>query len=1315
MANIDRSIFKSALFWLCATAFILSLFFVVFGHYLPFDSLKNLMTRLFFGSLFFLGVVIAVLFYLLFTKEENRESRRAARAARREERRLRREERRGRRAAIKELKKRFYEALGIIKRSRVYKKRAGYNYELPWYLVLGGCDDEQKRVLKSSGLDFPINVEYKEEEKEREGSFNWFFAEEAVFVTVPKEYVTLEKESSLHPVWRTFLKLFKKERWRRPINGIIFIQNAEDILHFNEQQMQEYAKVVREKLDEICRTFSSKIPVYMIVTGAREVPGFDSFFANLTEEERREVLGVTFEEVNEDISDDVIDTKMETLLQRLEQETIGNLHNSWDLEEREKILFFPEEFKAFLSNISRFTQKAFAKTRYYSPLMLRGVYFTDIGDTRGADLPVAAETAQQPGSPLFLPKVFDRIILSESQLVNTNDEYRKKFGILWLMLFSFFTLLLAGAVYYWSAFVQEEAREAKIIEDTYEQYLSLKQGSQPKIVLKRKAVKLENAMQIGRLGGANGADVSFGKGNASLTPFAKKELRKIVNIIQTLDETTKIKIVGHTDSIGDERSNMELSLQRAAAVKEFLVDNGIEEERISIEGAGEKSPVATNQTVEGRSLNRRVEIYAYGLKVQNDEVSYKEEYVIKNNLSDLQRVLGMLDALKSMRRENGDEIGRDIWNPGFYKIAKRDELVRKIYHESLQTLLLPRVATIVEKDMLLDLNDTLKTQTNLKAYLMLADKKHRDREFLQRYMLNRWGKDLEDTEIRRLNEHFSELLKSDFPPAKLHHKSIFRARKKLVSQAGVAGLIYKNLQKEAQTRDLNDFQFIEVLDAYPDAFDGAEYRIPGFYTKEGYEKILLLDTKSMIKKFMPKNWILGEESVEYDKNEIDRIYEKVLGLYFIDYRRYWTKAISSLHIKNYRTGDELADQLELLSSTISPVVLVLRAFRENTYLLTPKERAKEAMDAKTEAGVTAGEFLGSAGNKIDRLQRVGTNTMKEFASDKMVHDMRAIFKPYHELLDKNGEPSRRLKIVLRHVEKIYQQMLEVDTSADPKKSAFEIVSKKSTSSHKTFALKSNLLPPKLAAWYNAALENSWEYLAGLVDGHLDKTYNDEIWVFYTERIRNRFPLSLKSKRDISIDDFTTFFQKGGLLDKFYAKYVIPFVDVDMRTGKFKLKNVDGAVIKIDKQMVRAMISAKKIQNLLFKAGSNKPYFKISAKPKSLSSNLAAMDLIYGDDELFYEHGPVQNGDFVWPSKYPDTLAKYTLYDDRSNRVVKVRGDGEWALLRLLAKLDRKIITPYKMEVSYTKGSYSGTFEIRGKIVKIFTNASPFRHFRLKKN
>ena len=69
----------------------------------------------------------------------------------------------------------------------------------------------------------------------------------------------------------------------------------------------------------------------------------------------------------------------------------------------------------------------------------------------------------------------------------------------------------------------------------------------------------------------------------------------------------KVKIIGHTDSSGDDAMNMKLSQERAASVKSYLVSKGIDASRMSTAGFGETKPVASNETKEGKSMNRRVE------------------------------------------------------------------------------------------------------------------------------------------------------------------------------------------------------------------------------------------------------------------------------------------------------------------------------------------------------------------------------------------------------------------------------------------------------------------------------------------------------------------------------------------------------------------------------------------------------------------------------------------------------------------------------------------------------------------------------------
>ncbi|WP_019037191.1 OmpA family protein [Psychroflexus tropicus] len=101
--------------------------------------------------------------------------------------------------------------------------------------------------------------------------------------------------------------------------------------------------------------------------------------------------------------------------------------------------------------------------------------------------------------------------------------------------------------------------------------------------------------------------INFATGKTTITKDSEEALEAIIAI---LDEypNAKFTVEGHTDSVGSAQNNKRLSEARALSVKSFLVDNGVDEFRLSSAGYGEERPVADNSTRAGRAENRRVEI-----------------------------------------------------------------------------------------------------------------------------------------------------------------------------------------------------------------------------------------------------------------------------------------------------------------------------------------------------------------------------------------------------------------------------------------------------------------------------------------------------------------------------------------------------------------------------------------------------------------------------------------------------------------------------------------------------------------------------------
>jgi len=118
----------------------------------------------------------------------------------------------------------------------------------------------------------------------------------------------------------------------------------------------------------------------------------------------------------------------------------------------------------------------------------------------------------------------------------------------------------------------------------------------------------------------NMSDVLFDTGSSTLKPGAREKLAKISGILLAHPGLT-LQIEGHTDSVGSDEFNQQLSERRADAVRDFLAEQGVPASSITARGFGKTQPVASNDTPEGRQRNRRVELVVNGEAIGNVSAS----------------------------------------------------------------------------------------------------------------------------------------------------------------------------------------------------------------------------------------------------------------------------------------------------------------------------------------------------------------------------------------------------------------------------------------------------------------------------------------------------------------------------------------------------------------------------------------------------------------------------------------------------------------------------------------------------------------------
>jgi outer membrane protein OmpA-like peptidoglycan-associated protein len=140
-------------------------------------------------------------------------------------------------------------------------------------------------------------------------------------------------------------------------------------------------------------------------------------------------------------------------------------------------------------------------------------------------------------------------------------------------------------------------------------------------------------------------DVLFSSGRADLKPAAIGNLSRLVTFLARYRDRS-LSIQGHTDSLGDEEGNQELSERRANSIKAYLVSQGIESTRLLAIGKGQSDPIAGNDSRAGRQQNRRAEVIIKGPPVKDPAGTLPQR-------PRTERVIVLLMLLQSVSGQSG--------------------------------------------------------------------------------------------------------------------------------------------------------------------------------------------------------------------------------------------------------------------------------------------------------------------------------------------------------------------------------------------------------------------------------------------------------------------------------------------------------------------------------------------------------------------------------------------------------------------------------------------------------------------------------------
>lgn len=328
----------------------------------------------------------------------------------------------------------------MLAQSGLYAKHGRARRELPWYLLIGPQHSGKTSLLDFSGLDFPLNRAERRLTRDTRGSrsCDWYFTDRAVLLDTAGRYFTQARQPVDNSAWLNLLGLLRTRRRVRPINGVLVTLPVEELLDSQELRIEQLAATVRERLQEVHKRLRVDVPVYLVLTRADAVPGFDEFFDQLSREETEQVLGATFEHGQNGTDVERLGQTFDSLLARLNSQVLTRVHQERGVERRGLILQFPHQLGRVRDNLCLFAELAFAGNRYQRATQLRGYYLTRAPHTGFT----APETSAAEGAPdlegsrrlpvlsarraRFIHDLLSRVIFAESGLASLDKEVRHR-------------------------------------------------------------------------------------------------------------------------------------------------------------------------------------------------------------------------------------------------------------------------------------------------------------------------------------------------------------------------------------------------------------------------------------------------------------------------------------------------------------------------------------------------------------------------------------------------------------------------------------------------------------------------------------------------------------------------------------------------------------------------------------------------------------------------------------------------------------------------------------------------------------------------
>ena len=295
-------------------------------------------------------------------------------------------------------------------------------YSLPWFLVAGAPGSGKSSLLLSSGLDFHALPSQRRADQNLirpTRDVDWRVTDWCVFLDSTGRYQTEGPDGN---EWTALVDTVVKYRKRRPIDGLVIVADAGTLLASGEAEIEQQAKVLRARLDQLNAQVQARFPLYLVFTHSESMEGFEEFFRIGSPAERGQVWGTTIPLEQSASAHALFDVEFDYLYDMLMRYRLLRLSAQESPAEQLMVFDFPLHFAEARRRLGLFTSALFRPNPFSESPLLRGFYFTSSAPSNGSvriSAPGAAESfeaASTVGEACFSNRLFNDVLVRDKNL-----------------------------------------------------------------------------------------------------------------------------------------------------------------------------------------------------------------------------------------------------------------------------------------------------------------------------------------------------------------------------------------------------------------------------------------------------------------------------------------------------------------------------------------------------------------------------------------------------------------------------------------------------------------------------------------------------------------------------------------------------------------------------------------------------------------------------------------------------------------------------------------------------------------------------------